>query len=224
MLAVICFPQERTFPQDCSSNQESVSKQQQLFDGQSLDDWRVTEFGTERPVTVEDGAIVMEAGYPLTGITYAGEVPTDEYELCLQAMKVAGNDFFCAVTFPVRDSHCTLVLGGWGGTTTGLSCIDGKDASDNATTQYVKYEADQWYSVRIRVADGFVRCWLDDQSLADVDLAGKKIALRNEVFLSRPLGICSFATTARIKDIQLVHLSAGADSSLPSPKDDDPNR
>ena len=44
-----------------------------------------------------------------------------------------GGDFFATLTFPVDDSFCTFVTGGWGGDIVGLSSIDGWDASDNET-------------------------------------------------------------------------------------------
>src|SRR5438045_2911876 len=42
---------------------------QSLFDGKSLAGWKVTDFGGEGEVTVEDGQIIMHMGQPLTGIT-----------------------------------------------------------------------------------------------------------------------------------------------------------
>jgi hypothetical protein len=104
-----------------------------LFDGKSLQGWRETPFTGHGKVHVEDGAIVLGPGGPLTGITLAGEFPTSNYELRLEAVRLKGNDFFATVTFPVRDSFCTWVTGGWGGDIVGLSSIDGWDASENET-------------------------------------------------------------------------------------------
>ncbi len=210
LLTALCPPwsigQESSGNEDRPKVPEFHGESSDLFDGKTLGDWKPTEFGTGRSVTVSDGAIELEEGFPLTGVSYAGEVPHDNFALDLEAQRVSGNDFFCAVTFPVGDSHCTLVLGGWGGTVTGLSCLDGKDASENETTQYVRYERNRWYRVRIRVVEQRVEAWLDDRRLVDVDCRGREVSLRNEVLLSRPLGICSFATTARLRNIRLVEL------------------
>ena len=200
--------QENSGDKDQPAVPEFLGKSSDLFDGKSLGDWKPTEFGTGRSVTVSEGAIELEEGFPLTGITYAGEVPRDNYALDLEAQKVTGNDFFCAVTFPVEQTHCTLVLGGWGGTVTGLSCIDGKDASENETTQFIRYERNRWYRVRIRVADKRIQAWLDDRQLLNVPYTDKELSLRNEVLLSRPLGICSFSTTARLRNLRLIHLDS----------------
>lgn len=187
-----------------------------LFDGKSLDGWTVTEFGGQREVAVVDGTIQLNAGGPLTGITYDGDPPTDNYELTFEARRMHGSDFFAAATFPVADSHCTLVLGGWGGTVVGLSCLDDKDASENETTQYIKFEREQWYAVRIRVAEKRIQCWLDEKPIIDVTLDGRKISLRSEVLLSRPLGICSFATEAQLRNIKLKTVSAEETPSVPT--------
>src|SRR5947207_15634118 len=97
---------------------KSAGGWQSLFDGQTLAGWKVNDFGGEGEVTVEDGQIIMRMGQPLTGITWkdGASIPTDNFEISLQAMKRKGDDFFCALTFPVRDSHATFVVGGWAGT------------------------------------------------------------------------------------------------------------
>src|SRR5688500_1340062 len=93
-----------------------------LFDGRTLTGWKVTNFGGEGEVHVEKGAIVMEQGSNMTGVTYAGkDFPKMDYEASLEGKRVKGNDFFCTTTFPVGDTHCSFVVGGWGGTVVGLS-------------------------------------------------------------------------------------------------------
>ena len=51
-----------------------------------------------------------------------------DYEVTLEGKRVAGDDFFCTTTFPVGESFCSFVVGGWHGTVVGLSSIDGMDA------------------------------------------------------------------------------------------------
>ena len=92
-------------------------------------------FGGEGKVYVKDGAIVMEMGSMMTGITWTGEVLRNNYELELEGMRLDGSDFFCTTTFPVGKDPCSLVVGGWGGGVVGLSSVDYYDASENATTK-----------------------------------------------------------------------------------------
>src|SRR5437870_4611310 len=78
-----------------------------LFDGRSLAGWKVTNFGGEGEVTVTDGAVVMERGNDMTGITWdRGDFPKTDYEVSLEGKRLAGGDFFCTTTFPVGRTHC----------------------------------------------------------------------------------------------------------------------
>ncbi|MDA1050338.1 MAG: DUF1080 domain-containing protein [Planctomycetota bacterium] len=177
-----------------------------LFDGKTLKGWKITNFGGEGEVEVKDGQIVLEFGSSLTGITYDGEFPKTNYEISLEAMRVDGNDFFCGLTFPVADSHCSFILGGWGGAVVGLSSIDGRDASENETTQYKKFESGQWYKVRVRVTPERIEAWIDDKVWVDQEITGRKISTRSEVNLSKPIGISAYETRAALRKLKFREL------------------
>src|ERR1022692_2201765 len=115
-----------------------------LFDGSSLDGWRVTNFGGGGRVELQQGLMVFRMGTPFTGVNYTNAVPKLNYEVTFEAMRVAGEDFFCGLTFPVGDSFVSLIVGGWGGTVVGISSIDGADASENETTQSITFEKGRW--------------------------------------------------------------------------------
>ena len=181
-----------------------------LFDGETLDGWELTSFGGEGNVEVIDGAIVMNAGDPVTAINLpeSRELPTKDYELVVEAKKIEGSDFFSTITFPVNDTFCSLVVGGWGGTLVGLSSIDGQDASTNQTRMLKKFKAGQWYRIRVQVQGNSIAAWIDDQQVVDQDITGKEISLRSEMVPCRPLGIASFITTAAIRKIELKKLES----------------
>jgi hypothetical protein len=128
------------------------------------------------------------------------------YEITLDAKRVEGSDFFCALTFPVAEDCCTLVLGGWGGQLCGLSSIDYFDAANNNTTQFIAFKNDTWYHVRLRVVPNRIQAWLDGEELVDVDTTGRKIDIRIEMELARPLGIATWATTGAVRNIRLKRL------------------
>lgn len=175
-----------------------------LFDGKSLQNWAATDFGGQGAVLVENGLLVLEPGQPLTGVTWkGGELPKVNYELRLEAQKIEGGDFFLALTFPYKDSFCSLVLGGWGGGVTGLSSINGFDASENETTDYHNFEPGRWYKVRVKTTDQAIECWLDDERIIHVETAGKRFSLRIEVDQNRPLGLATFLTKAAYRNIEL---------------------
>lgn len=180
-----------------------------LFDGKSLKNWKSTAFGGEGEVSVEEGCLIMKMGEPLSGVTWDGaDLPKVNYEIALEAQRVQGGDFFCALTVPVQESACSLVLGGWGGSVMGISSINGFDASENETTDYHAFEDGKWYKVRMRVTDTKIEAWLDDAQIANVDYSDKKIGVRIEVELSRPLGLSTFQTEGKIRNFTLQKLEA----------------
>lgn len=174
-----------------------------LFDGQTLQNWRATNFGGEGNVGVEEGQIILAMGSDLTGISWTEAFPTVNYEVTLEARRLAGNDFFCGMTFPVGDSPCSLILGGWGGTVVGLSSIDGRDASENETGQLMNFEQGQWYLVRLRVTELKIEAWINQKKVIDLATAHRRISIRPEVELSRPFGIASWRTKAGLRDIKM---------------------
>ena len=177
-----------------------------LLDGSTLGGWEQTSFGGEGPVSVIDGAIVLGMGDPLTGITWTGPPLPPWFELALEATRLAGSDFFCGLTFPVGQSHCSLILGGWGGTTVGLTSLDGRDASENETTREMRFDDKRWYGVRVAVTATHIRAWLDDQPIVEVATAGRRIGIRPEVEPSRPLGVAAYRTRAGVRAIRVRKL------------------
>lgn len=178
---------------------------QSLFDGKSLAGWSVTEFAGHGEVAVRDGQLVLGMGAILTGVNLAktNNLPTWDYELALDAMKTDGSDFFCALTFPVGDTCCTFVVGGWGGGVTGISSIDNNDASINETTRYKEYPAKRWFRIRVRVTHAKLEAWIGAEKTADVTLEGKRLSMRpGEIELNQPFGIATYETAAVIKNIQ----------------------
>jgi len=177
-----------------------------LFDGKTLAHWKITDFGGQGQVYVKQGQIFLEKGNDLTGITWTDPVVPMNYEICLEAMRVEGSDFFCGLTFPVDANCCSLILGGWGGSVCGLSSLDYYDAANNETTRIIDFENGRWYNVRLRATPGKIEAWLNDEKLVDVVTAGRVIDTRIEVESSKPLGIASWQTTAAIRNIRLQKL------------------
>lgn len=197
-------------PEKRASAKTAESQWISLFDGKTLGKWKPTNFGGEGGVKVENGAIMMPIGEMLTGVTYTGDdYPKMNYEIALEAQRVDGSDFFCGLTFPVNDTHASLILGGWGGSVTGISSFDDKDASQNDTTQYLRYEKGRWYSVRVRVTPEKIEAWLDKEQIVDAKTTGHKIGIRMEVADSRPLGIATYQTLGAARNIRIRKLVDG---------------
>jgi Domain of Unknown Function (DUF1080) len=180
-----------------------------LFDGKSLEGWKKVESLKAGAVKVEDGAIVIEAGGPMTSVVSTRtDLPTNDYELSFEAKRTSGQDFFAAATFPVGKSFITLVNGGWGGGVTGLSSINGSDASENETRRFVKYQDNTWYRFRVQVTDEVIRCWIDDKETFVVNYKGQQVKTRIETRSSQPLGFASYRSTGAVKSVQVRKLTA----------------
>lgn len=179
-----------------------------LFDGKTLDGWKKTFDKNSGAVEVKDGAIVLGTGEKMTGITYAkADFPKTDYEVVLEGKRVAGRDFFATTTFPVGDSYCSLVVGGWGGMVTGISSINGADASENETTGSKEFKTGEWYKIRIRVTTAKIEAWIGDEKPVDVELKGRKVSTRIECEECQPFGICTWDTTGAVRDIKVRKLT-----------------
>jgi hypothetical protein len=198
----------------CLAATPKIGEWQSLFDGKSLQGWRETGFKGRGQVRVENGAIVLGPGKPMTGVTWTGAFPRSNYEIRFEGARLEGSDFFASMTFPVGDSFCTWVTGGWGGDIVGLSSLDGWDASDNETRSYFNFEKGRWYVLRLRVTDDRITAWIDDQRIADVAITGRSVGLRfGEIELSKPFGFASYATAGGLRKIEYRLLQPPAEGT-----------
>lgn len=199
--------------------------------------WKACEFGGEGEVTITDGVIKMQYGDPLTGVVWTGPfegdskeaskksqpaktgaLPRDNYEIRWECRRDKGFDFLCAFTFPIAKQHASLVMGGWGGGITGLSSIDGQDASDNGTTMFKNYEDKRWYSARVRVETEKITVWIDGKEMFDQPRKDHEFDIRFEMDPCTPMGIANFECDSQIRNIQLRRLDK---SEITSSKQDD---
>ncbi len=178
-----------------------------LFNGMDLDGWEITNFGPQGPVYISGAAIVLGMGEGCTGITWKREFPEMNYRISLEARRLAGNDFFCGMTFPAGKEPCTLIVGGWGGTTVGLSSVNSLDASENQTTSFMKFEKDRWYRISLLVHADTIRALIDDEVVVNfVKGENDELSIRPEVELSKPFGIASWNTASQLRNIRLERL------------------
>lgn len=180
-----------------------------LFDGKTLGGWKKIDFGgpseardSQSTARVEDGKLILPGGTPMTGVVWTQEAPKIDYEIELEGMRVEGGDFFCGLTFPVRESSATLILGGWGGELCGVSSFDGMDASENETARVHTFENGKWYPIRLRVTQEKIEAWLGEEKLVDAVTTGRRIDVRREVVPCKPLGFSTYRTTGALRGIK----------------------
>jgi hypothetical protein len=190
-----------------------------LFDARSLDGWKAADYTDGGKVHVKDGAAVMEKGSRMTGLAYArADFPKVDYEVAFEGKKLDGDDFFCTTTFPVGNSFCSLVVGGWGGSIVGLSSLNSSDASENETSTRRDFARDRWYPVRIRVTGDRIVAWIDDDKVVDVGTEGKKVGIRVECAACKPFGFCTYNTAGAVRNIRIRPLTE-AEKKAPGGKD-----
>ncbi len=188
--------------QQSSTVKPPVGEWQSMFDGKTLKGWKETPFSGRGKVTVEDGTIRLGRGV-MTGVNWTGWFPKYNYEVRMEAARLQGGDFFAGITFPVFDTFCSWINGGWNGGVVGLSSLDSYDASENETSQYMQFETGRWYALRFEVTDRHIAAWIDGEQIIYVELAGRTIELRpGEIELSKPFGIASYSTTAGLRKIE----------------------
>ncbi len=191
------------FCQGCASEWHA------LFNG-DLRGWRKADFALGEEPRVEGESMILPEGGTLTGAVWTGELPSGDYEISLEAMRLKGGDIFCALTFPAAGSHASLVLGGWGGTLCGISSLDGMDASENETMTQRNFEDGKWYRVRLRVTEGALEAWLGDAAadekgetkIVDVDTEGRKLGIRSTMNAAKPLGLATWRTASAIRNVR----------------------
>ena len=94
----------------------------------------------------------------------------------------------------------TFVLGGWGGSQVGISCIDGYDASENTTGSSQRFENGRWYRVRIEVRTKEIKVLLDGRPIVLTNIAGRTLGLRSgEIERCVPFGFATFGTEGRVR-------------------------
>ena len=190
------------------SRADDAPKPITLFDGKTLEGWTVTEFTNHGDVHVEEGAILLGRGKSMTGVTTTRtDLPTIDYELSYEAKRVDGNDFFAAATFPVKDSALSFINGGWGGSVTGLSSLNGADASQNDTGRSFPFRNDVWYHFRIRVTKGAVRCRIDEKEIVAVDIHDRPVGIRIEMNRCKPLGFATWDTAGALREVTVRKLT-----------------
>jgi hypothetical protein len=184
---------------------------QEMFEGQTLAGWREIPFAGHGEVHCQAGTVILGMGDPFTGITWTNEFPKQNYEVALDAMRLMGSDFFCALTVPVGDTFCSLVVGGWGGSLVGISSLDGMDASENETTKFSTFESGRWYRVRLRVTQKKIEAWIDKEKLVDVLIGEHKIALRpGDIEMCAPFGLAAWQTSSALREIKYRRVSGPA--------------
>ena len=166
--------------------------------------WKPVEFLNTGEVVWKGETLVIGSGEQLTGVVWEGPLPfRDNYEFSAEARRTAGFDFFCAITFPIGETSATFVPGGWTGGVTGLSTVDGQDASKNATKSFVPFDDNTWYRLKVRVTPGAVEGFVNEKPVFRQERAGHTLGLRHgDIGKTAPLGLSTYSSTGEIRNLR----------------------
>lgn len=184
-----------------------------LLEAELATAWQPAGIPEEGMVQVESAELSVGIGLPMTGAKFTSwnlaGLPDTDYVIDYETMRAEGEDIFGMCTFPVgsHQAHATFVIGGWGGTLTGISSIDFKDASENQTRGEQTFENDRWYRVRIEVRPDTLRAWVDDRPVVNASIKGRQVTLRPG-FIDHclPFGFATWNTRAKIRRVVIRRL------------------
>lgn len=188
---------------------EPVVPNWDLLDAQNAAQWQQAGIPDEGKIDLTNGELTLHAGEPMTGARWDGwtkSMPETNYTIEYEAMKLEGDDIFGMVTFPVgsHQSHATFVLGGWGGTVTGISSIDFQDANENQTRAEQRFEKGRWYQVKVEVREDEIKVWINDRLVANTYIKGRKVTLRpGFVDHCIPFGFATYGTTGKVRFVKV---------------------
>jgi hypothetical protein len=167
--------------------------------------WAVIDGAGEVSWNDESRVMRIGTGTDLNGVRWTGPMPTVPYAVELEARRVSGSDFFCGLTFPVREGKqsVSLIVGGWGGNLVGISSIDGMDASENSTGTQHEFEDLRWYRIRLQVDEERLQAWIDDRQVVDAHTGGQKLSLRpGPIEECAPFGLATWLTSAEVRGVR----------------------
>jgi len=176
-----------------------------LFDGKTLTNWKILQYGGNGKPAVRNGVLVLPKPTDgvMTGVCWVGDpLPVVNYEVYYEARRVAGSDIFGALTFPYYDTYASLIFSGWSGVVNGLSSIDGYDASENETSQRFSLTDNRWYPVQLRVTSDSIRATVGLDMIVDIATTGKDIHLRAD-YLDTGFTLWTYLSTGEIRNLRI---------------------
>jgi formylglycine-generating enzyme required for sulfatase activity len=187
-----------------------------LFDGKSLRGWRVVGKG-QCPAIAEEGQVLIRSEQGQCGVVWQGAFPTSNYEVALEAMRVAGPWDFCDLVFPIGGQFASWDFGvGESGKGISFNQVDGGCIPVDEAARIMDFQNGRWYKIRIRVTDERVEGWLDEKRKFDVPRAGTLFAALYPRAPLKPFGIGTWYTKGAVRNLQLRRFQPGKEAE-PAP-------
>jgi hypothetical protein len=184
---------------------QPLAEDVQLFSIEHRSHWTPSSNQSSPAFIWKENQLIISEGVRLNGLIFnpLNNMAWESFELELDVKKINGNDFLCGLTFPVGNIKrlVTLVLGGWGGSVNGISCIDGNDAFNNCTASNKDYLFNQWYHVKVQVTPTQITVWVDQECIIDFTHQDRHLSLRSsEIEFYQPFSITTYKTQSEFKN------------------------
>jgi hypothetical protein len=166
------------------------------------------EFQKPGKVEFRNDTLSISAGDPYGGVSLASDFMKDHYEVSLQARRTGGNDIFCGILFPVGKDYCSMVLGGWGNSLSGLSMINGLFASENETAYPESFTNHVWVDVTLRVSPDAIRVFTGTNEIISQEREDRLIEPYPGLEVFEPFGFFTYETDAEIRRVRVRELPA----------------
>ena len=184
-----------------------------LLEPPLLAHWQSADVEGGGAVDLQPHELSLGMGKPMTCVRFTGwetlHLPVTDYAVEFEAMRMEGQDFFGAVTFPVRslDTCATLVTGGWGGGLVGISSIDEQNANENSTRGEHQFVNGQWYRFRLEVRSEELKAWLDGRLVINTSIKARTISLRpGDIEKCAPFGVATYLTEGKVRNLSVQEL------------------
>ena len=102
---------------------------------------------------------------------------------------------------PYKDKCFGFVLGGWGGSLCGFSCLDGFSADENSSAFTYDFKNNVWYDVKLRITEKELVVYINGEKQSTVDMEDRTVSNRMEVEPIEPFGFATWYTTGEIRNI-----------------------
>jgi serine/threonine-protein kinase len=194
-----------------------VGKWHSLFDGKTLAGWEpvtLGEFAKAGRIHAENGEIVLDASTHVTGLVSTRDIVNMDYELTIEAMRDAPGDLFYQVVFPVGDSFCTLIVGGWGGGLVCLEAVDGRPSDQSVTARRMDLQPGKWHRANLRVTQESIEVRVDNEKVISLPMEGHSFTMSGRWLMIKPFGIVTGSPRTVLRDIALRRLGSHASEGI----------
>ena len=94
----------------------------------------------------------------------------------------------------------------------GLTILSSEITQGNDTAKPMAFESNRWYRVRLRVTQGLIEAWVDDEKMVEASVAAYELKRPRWAEPMVPFGLGAVATRATLRNVRMRRLHRGPDA------------